>query len=129
MQAGYSGSADSSVVWAGRRIQMSSEANNHDRGPGPLSRRLLLAGAAAAAAISALPASAENDDQNDDDDRGRGDRITLAYVGTYTPNGQGIHLLRVNPATGALSPVKVFPSSVNPSWIAFGPGHRFLYAA
>jgi 6-phosphogluconolactonase len=119
----------------------SSDADDRDRGSGPLSRRFLLAGAAAAAAISTLPVSAEDDrdrgddrgddrDDDRDDDRGRGGAgTTLAYVGTYTPNGQGIHRFKVDPTSGALTQEKVFPSSVNPAWIAFGPGKRFLYSA
>ena len=118
----------------------SSDADNRDRGSSSLSRRLLLAGAAAVAAISTLPASAEDeqeggDDQDRDDDRGRGGGgTTLAYVGTYTPNGKGIHRFRVDPASGALTDQKIFdttgdPSTRNPSWIAFDPSRKFLYAA
>lgn len=52
----------------------------------------------------------------------------LAYVGTYTPNGQGIHIFSMNLLTGVLTPVSISPSSTNPSWLAFGPGKKFLYA-
>ena len=53
----------------------------------------------------------------------------LAYVGTYTPNGQGIYLFQLNPSSGALTPVKVFPTSTNPTWLAFDPQNKYLYAA
>src|SRR5439155_4222383 len=53
----------------------------------------------------------------------------LAYVGTYSDRGGGIYLFRVDPSNGRLALVKVFPSAVNPTWLAFGPSNRFLYAA
>jgi 6-phosphogluconolactonase len=59
----------------------------------------------------------------------------LAYIGTYTQHvvhggvghGEGIYLVRLDPRTGALSPVKTF-SAASPSWLAFDPHQRFLYA-
>jgi 6-phosphogluconolactonase (cycloisomerase 2 family) len=93
---------------------------------GAVARRVVLAGAAAVAAARSVPVSA----QSTGDGEGRPRRgATLAYVGTYTPNGQGIHLFRVDAATGALTPIKVFPSTTNPSWIALDPQQKFLYAA
>ena len=53
----------------------------------------------------------------------------LAYVGTYSDHGEGIHLLRQDAATGNLERVKVFPSAVNPTWLALSPDKRFLYSA
>ena len=57
----------------------------------------------------------------------------LAYAGTYTSsgqgNGKGIHLLRMNASTGALTQAKVFPGDTNPAWLTFGAGQRCLYAA
>jgi 6-phosphogluconolactonase len=41
-----------------------------------------------------------------------------AYVGTYTPNGGGIYLFRMDRASGALSQVHVFDDIRNPSWLA-----------
>ena len=80
-------------------------------------RRSLLTGAALLAArpfaTSAQPA---------------GGGKTLAYVGACAPNGQGIHLFGVNPATGGLSPVKVFRGT-SPGWLAFDPKKKNLYAA
>jgi 6-phosphogluconolactonase (cycloisomerase 2 family) len=67
----------------------------------------------------------------------RGQRGTqLAYVGCYTPNGQGIYLFQMNPKTGELTQIKVFQgtdtplvSTRNPSWLAFDPQKKYLYAA
>lgn len=91
---------------------------------GAVSRRGLLQGAVSLAAARSAPLLA----QDDDDRHGRTGTI-LAYVGTYTPNGQGIYLFHVNLATGALTQIKVFPSTVNPSWIALDPSKKHLYAA
>src|SRR5437762_1923278 len=88
-----------------------------------VSRRSFLQGAAAIGAATALgaapPAPAAKP----------GHGRVLAYVGTYTPNGQGIHLFEVDSSSGALTASKIFPSTVNPSWIAFDPTNRFLYSA
>src|SRR5437870_4385735 len=81
-----------------------------------LSRRDLLKGAAALAAVWSAPAWAKSQG------------TVLAYVGSYTPNGQGISLFEVDPSTGSLTPRNVFPSTTNPSWLAFDPSHRYLYA-
>ena len=86
---------------------------------GAISRRSLMTGAAAFAAMSSTSLKAE-----EEDDRGS----ILAYVGTYTPNGQGIYLFRASLATGALTQLKVFPTT-NPSWLAFDPSRTHLYAA
>jgi 6-phosphogluconolactonase (cycloisomerase 2 family) len=53
---------------------------------------------------------------------------TYAYVGTYTPNGGGIYLFRLDPATGALAQVQVFDDIRNPSWLAVNPAQTRLYA-
>ncbi len=62
------------------------------------------------------------------------------YVGTYTEpirfgtgkilvgKGKGIYVYELDPANGALTPAGEAPGVVNPSYLAFGPGHRFLYA-
>jgi 6-phosphogluconolactonase len=49
-------------------------------------------------------------------------------VGTYTPNGQGIHLFSVDSSTGDLTQIKVAAAIPSPSWLAFHPNKRFLYA-
>ena len=51
-----------------------------------------------------------------------------AYVGTYTPNGGGIYLFRVDRATAALLQMQVVDDIKNPSWLALNPGQTRLYA-
>ena len=58
----------------------------------------------------------------------------LAYVGTDTKpvdgaaNGEGIYLFEMNPATGALTLIKLAAATASPSWIALAPSGNFLYA-
>ena len=56
------------------------------------------------------------------------DAFDHAYVGTYTPNGGGIYLYRLNRASGALTQLKVFDDVRNPSWLAVNPAQTRLYA-
>jgi 6-phosphogluconolactonase len=51
-----------------------------------------------------------------------------AYVGTYTPNGGGIYLFRIDRGSGALSQVQVFDDIRNPSWLAMNAAQTHLYA-
>jgi 6-phosphogluconolactonase len=51
-----------------------------------------------------------------------------AYVGTYTPNGGGIYLFRIDPASGALTQLQVVDDIRNPSWLALNPAQTRLYA-
>ncbi len=63
----------------------------------------------------------------------------LVYVGTYSEpilfgtgqvlqgRGRGIHVFRLDPATGALDPVTVVEGVRNASYLAFDPARRFLY--
>ena len=51
-----------------------------------------------------------------------------AYVGTYTPNGGGIYLFRMDGGSGALTQVQVFDDIRNPTWLAVNPAHTRLYA-
>jgi len=58
---------------------------------------------------------------------------TFAYVGSFTTEqrkarGDGIHVYRVDPATGAWTHVQHIGDLVNPSYLAFGPGARVLYS-
>lgn len=99
------------------------EAHQRLDSPNSQSRRDLIKAAAAFAAAGSVPLAQSNDD---DESRHRQGAI-LAYIGTYTPNGQGIHLYSMNPSTGNLTPLKVFPSS-SPSWLAFDPAKKYLYA-
>lgn len=75
--------------------------------------------------------------------RGYGGKMTeqrLVYVGTYTEpirfgtgqilegQGRGIHILRFDLETGALEPCGLAEGVRNPSYLAFHPSKRFLYA-
>lgn len=51
-----------------------------------------------------------------------------AYVGTYTPNGGGIYLFRVDPVTAALSQLQVIDDIRNPTWLVVNPAKDRLYA-
>ncbi|MBV9053739.1 MAG: lactonase family protein [Hyphomicrobiales bacterium] len=90
-------------------------------------RRALLGGAAAFTAIAAFPAAARQR-------ANRQVKARFAYVGSYTSaskpagHGEGITLWRVEADTGALAPVKIF-AGPSPTWLAFDPKQRFLYAA
>lgn len=57
----------------------------------------------------------------------------FVYVGTYTEpsaNGkaEGIYVYRMDPSSGALTKVRTIAGVVNPSFLAFDPTQRFLYA-
>jgi 6-phosphogluconolactonase len=52
----------------------------------------------------------------------------FAYVGTYTPNGGGIYLFRVDRASGAMTQIHVFDDIRNPTWLAINPAQTRLYA-
>lgn len=103
-----------------------SELSIHVRklSAGRPSRRTLLQLTAGGFAAAGWNTGQADDRQTDNPRRG----TILAYVGTYTPNGQGIHQFSVDPGTGKLTQTKVFPA-VNPSWISFSPDKKFLYAA
>jgi 6-phosphogluconolactonase (cycloisomerase 2 family) len=51
-----------------------------------------------------------------------------AYVGTYTPNGGGIYLFRIERASAALMQLQVVDDIRNPSWLAVNPAQTRLYA-
>ena len=51
-----------------------------------------------------------------------------AYVGTYTPNGGGIYLFRVERSSAALTQMQVVDDIKNPSWLAVNPAQTRLYA-
>lgn len=53
----------------------------------------------------------------------------MLYVGTYTSGeSKGIYRFHLDPATGALSPAGDPTDTVSPSFLAFHPSRRFLYA-
>lgn len=54
--------------------------------------------------------------------------FAYAYVGTYTPNGGGIYLFRMEHSTGALTQLQVVDDIRNPSWLAVNPAQTRLYA-
>jgi 6-phosphogluconolactonase len=54
--------------------------------------------------------------------------FSYAYVGTYTPNGGGIYLFRVDRASGALTQLQVVDDIRNPSWLAVNSAQTRLYA-
>lgn len=51
-----------------------------------------------------------------------------AFVGTYTPNGGGIYLFRLDPATAALTQLQVIDDIRNPTWLAVNATQTRLYA-
>jgi 6-phosphogluconolactonase len=85
-----------------------------------ITRRSVIAASGALAVARAWPSAAEQ--------ARPASREMLAYVGTYTPNGEGIYLCNVNLQTGALSVRKVFKDIQNPSWLALAPNGQHLYA-
>ena len=56
------------------------------------------------------------------------DAASVAYVGTYTPNGGGIYVFRVDAASGALTQLQLIDDIRNPSWLALNPDQTRLYA-
>jgi 6-phosphogluconolactonase (cycloisomerase 2 family) len=61
-------------------------------------------------------------------------RRIIAYAGTYSSpagsgRGEGIHILEMDAATGALAQRDVLKTAVNPSWLALDRTGTHLYAA
>jgi 6-phosphogluconolactonase len=55
----------------------------------------------------------------------------FVYVGTYTEEGsksKGIYAYRFDAVTSELSPIGLVAETINPSFLAVHPNHRFLYA-
>jgi 6-phosphogluconolactonase len=53
----------------------------------------------------------------------------LLFVGTYTQrDSKGIYAYRFDAASSELTPLGVAAETVNPSYLAIDPNHRFLYA-
>ncbi len=96
--------------------------DNHQNGPGSgqITRRGLLAVATTLIFARGQPSAAQQT-------RSVGGDV-LAYIGTYTPNGEGIYLCSMNRATGALKLQKTFKDIKNPSWLALAPEGEHLYA-
>jgi 6-phosphogluconolactonase len=58
-------------------------------------------------------------------------RTYLVYVGTYTEEGsksKGIYAYRFDADTSEITPLGLVAETVNPSFLAVHPNHRFLYA-
>jgi 6-phosphogluconolactonase (cycloisomerase 2 family) len=60
--------------------------------------------------------------------RGAPGETLYAYVGTYTPNGGGIYLFRIDGTSGAFQQLQVLDDLRNPSWLALAPDQTRLYA-
>ena len=53
----------------------------------------------------------------------------LMFIGTYTKEGsKGIYAVRLDPATGALGEPTLAAEGTNPTFLAWRPDHRVLYA-
>ena len=53
----------------------------------------------------------------------------LIFLGTYTRNGsKGIYTVRLDDATGALTPPNLAAEANNAPWITFSPDKKYLYA-
>ena len=53
----------------------------------------------------------------------------LVYIGTYTKgDSKGIYAYRLQPKTGKLTSLGLAAETVNPSFVAIHPNHRFLYS-
>src|SRR5580693_1550690 len=89
----------------------------------PITRRDFLKAASVLAAPGACAYAADAPQV-----RAAPDAFAYAYVGTYTPNGGGIYLFRLDKASGALTQLKVFDDIRNPSWLALNPAQTRLYA-
>ncbi|WP_205962388.1 lactonase family protein [Paraburkholderia phosphatilytica] len=102
--------------------------------PGSEARRVWLKGMGAMAAASAMgalggPQAANAAAEAGETAAGGANGKTLyAYVGTYTPNGLGIHRFQVDHATGDLQPLEPVRQIQNPSALAIDPKQRFLFA-
>lgn len=56
-------------------------------------------------------------------------RPWLVYVGTFTwKDSKGIYLMRLDPATGALTRPELVAETASPSFLALHPDHQFLYS-
>ena len=59
------------------------------------------------------------------------DASLTVYIGTYTgpkSTSKGIHALRFDPSSGALTPIGLVAESSNPSFLALHPNGEFLFA-
>ena len=62
--------------------------------------------------------------------QGRDDTGMLVFVGTYTgPKSEGIYAFRFDPGSGRLTPAGLAAATKSPSFLAWHPNGRWLYAA
>jgi 6-phosphogluconolactonase (cycloisomerase 2 family) len=102
----------------------------------PITRRFLLKSTAAFAGGSILGSLQES--------RAESTKPLIAYVGTYSSplpiirpgqvdlppgNGKGIHLFKVNRATGAMTPYAVYEMATSPSSVTINAAGTRLYSA
>jgi 6-phosphogluconolactonase len=85
-----------------------------------VSRRAALLGAAAVTAAAVAPSAVLAQPPQ---------RRLIAYVGTYTDRGKGIHIFNVDRETGKLTPLKEVTGVDSPSALALDPTGHCLYAA
>src|SRR4051794_21055892 len=53
----------------------------------------------------------------------------LMYIGTYTRGAsKGIYAYRFQPKSGKLTPLGLVAETINPSFLAIHPNHKYLYA-
>src|ERR1700682_4678845 len=55
----------------------------------------------------------------------------FVYVGTYTEDGsksKGVYAYRFDPAAAEITSLGLVAETINPSFLAVHPNHRFLYA-
>jgi 6-phosphogluconolactonase len=100
--------------------------------PGSQARRVWLKGVSALAAASAIgslaatrPAQAASKSATAAADTGK---PLFAYVGTYTPNGLGIHRFQVDRNSGKLEALEPLRGIENPSSLIVDRQQRFLFA-
>jgi 6-phosphogluconolactonase len=87
-----------------------------------LTRRALIRASGLLAAPALLPRSLRADSP------GVRSTALYAFVGTYTPNGGGIYLFRIDGETGALTQLQIVDDIRNPSWLAINSNNTRLYA-
>jgi len=92
-----------------------------DRDEIRVSRRAALLGAAVVTAAAVVPSGRVLAQSPH--------RRIIAYVGTYTDRGKGIHIFGVDRETGKLTPIREVAEVDSPSALALDPTGHYLYAA
>jgi 6-phosphogluconolactonase len=99
---------------------------------GAVSRRRFLQGSALAVTLTPVLAQAGQANPKPVP------RRMLLCVGSYSSpqgpegskgRGQGVYVLEMNPATGALKQLEIITSDSNPAWLALHPSGDYLYSA